>query len=69
MLMGPSVILAFISGSQMPVMIRAKDNGKGKANKIVWKIIGKPAVLNFKRSPQQEKMNKELLYQETSRVR
>ena len=42
---------------------------KGKAAKINWKILGKPAPLNFKRSSAQEKMDKELTYQETSRVR
>ncbi len=42
---------------------------KSKATKINWKIMGKPAPLEFKRSPQQEKMQKELTYQETSRVR
>ena len=42
---------------------------KGKATKIAFKVLGKPAVLDFKRSPQMEKMQKELTYQETSRVR
>lgn len=42
---------------------------KGKPTKIAWKILGKPAPLNFKRSPEMQKMEKELTYQETSRVR
>jgi len=42
---------------------------KGKGAKIAFKILGKPAVLNYKYSPKQQSVNKELLYQETSRVR
>lgn len=49
----------------MATMFRTKS----KATKINHKILGKPAPLNFKRSPQMEKMQKELTYQETSRVR
>lgn len=51
----------------MPVMPRPFKNKK--ANEIVFKLIGKPPVLDFKQSPQQKRLNKELMYQETSRVR
>jgi hypothetical protein len=54
-----------LKGVTMATMFRPK----GKAAKINWKILGKPAPLNFKRSSAQEKMDKELTYQETSRVR
>ncbi len=40
-----------------------------KAAKIAWKITGKPANLEDKRSSLQEKVDKELTYQETTRVR
>ena len=39
------------------------------ATAIAWKILGKPANLSFKRSKQQEYVNKMLLSQETSRVK
>jgi hypothetical protein len=49
----------------MPVAPRAK----GKAQKIAFKILGKPANLSFKRSPQQEYVNELLISQESSRVK
>lgn len=46
------------------------DNHKdSKATKIAFSVLGKPANLDFKRSPAQERLNRELLAQETSRVR
>jgi len=42
---------------------------KGKAAKIAFKILGTPANLKFKRSKEQERVNQQLLSQETSRVR
>lgn len=49
----------------MSLMIRPK----GKATQIAFSILGKPANMQFKRSQAQEKANKELTYQETSRER
>lgn len=49
----------------MPAMPRPK----GKATKIAFKILGVPGAIAFKRSKQQDKINKQLLYQETQRVR
>jgi hypothetical protein len=49
----------------MPAMPRANI----KATKIAYQIIGKPANLNFKRPPQLEKVYKQLVYQNTLRVR
>lgn len=49
----------------MPMMIRSNK----KATKIVFDILGKPAALKFKRSAAQQKLNEQLLAQETSRVK
>jgi hypothetical protein len=49
----------------MPAMPRPK----GKARKIAYKLLGVPANIAFKRSKQQKKVNKRLLYEETDRVR
>lgn len=40
-----------------------------KATKIAFKILGVPAPLRFKRSKAQEQLNKQLLAQETSRIK
>ena len=49
----------------MPVMPRVKN----KATKIAWSIIGKPLSTNVKKSPTQSKINKQLVFEETTRVR
>ena len=49
----------------MPVMLRPK----GKAKKIAFKILGKPANLQFKPNKDQRKVNQRLLYEETFRAR
>lgn len=49
----------------MPIMIRPD----GKAKKIAFAILGKPANLQDKRSSEQKLLDKKLLYQDTSRVR
>ena len=48
----------------MPAMIRSK-----KAEKIVWSILQKPFNLQEKKSPEQERLDKELLQQWTQRQR
>lgn len=65
MLMVLRDIFKLISGSAMPCAPRQNK----KATKIAWKITGKPANLENKRSSMQEKVDKALLYQETTRVR
>ena len=49
----------------MPFMPRMP----GKATKIAYKILGKPAPLTFKRTVAQKKVNRRLLFEETARVR
>lgn len=49
----------------MPAMLRIS----GKAMKIAYKILGVPANVKFKRTPEQERINKRLLFEETVRVR
>jgi len=49
----------------MPTMIRSNK----KATKIAFDILGKPAPLKFKRSAAQEKLNQQLLSQESSRIK
>lgn len=44
-----------------------RQNKKG--TKIAFAILGTPANLKFKRSPQQEWVNKMLLSQESSRIK
>lgn len=55
-----------ISGN-MPAAPRQKVNAK--ANQIAFKVKGVPANLKFKRSKEQEQVNKMLIAQETSRAR
>ena len=50
----------------MAAMPRVKDS---KATKICFKILGTPQNYLFKRSKEQERVNRQLLFQETSRVR
>lgn len=49
----------------MPAMPRPK----GKATKIAYKILGVPGPIAFKRSKEQKKINKVLLFQESQRIR
>jgi len=49
----------------MPAMPRMT----GKARKIAYAILGKPANMTVKRTKAQEKLNRNLIYQETYRVR
>ena len=49
----------------MPAMPRANK----RAQKIAWNITGKPANFEDKKSAVMKKVDKELTYQETSRVR
>lgn len=49
----------------MPSMIRMP--GKGK--KIAWKILGMPANIAFKPTEKQRKLNRALIFQETTRMR
>lgn len=49
----------------MPAMPRAL----GKSTKVAYKIMGMPANIAHKRSKQEKKINKRLLYEETFRVR
>lgn len=49
----------------MPVMPRLP--GKGK--KMAYKILGVPKNISFKPTKEQRKINKRLLFEETSRVR
>ena len=50
----------------MPNMLR---NPKSKAAKIAYKIMGIPDNMKFQRSKEQEKWNRKLLFEESSRVR
>ncbi len=49
----------------MTAMVRPK----GKATKIAFKILGKPANMQTKKSKKQTKVNKRLEFEETARVR
>lgn len=49
----------------MPAMPRLP--GKGK--KIAYKILGVPANIAFKRDAKEKKVNKRLIFEETTRVR
>jgi hypothetical protein len=49
----------------MPAMPRPKT----KATKVAHKIMGVPQNIAFKRSPEQNRINKQLLMQETARVK
>lgn len=49
----------------MPAMPRSNVLG----TKIAFSVLGKPANLSFRRSKEQQAVNKQLLFQETSRVR
>ena len=40
-----------------------------KATKIAYKILGVPANIKAKRTPKQEKINKQLVFQETTRMK
>lgn len=40
-----------------------------KTTKIAFKIIGIPANIAFKRNKKQQKVNKRLVFEETTRVR
>jgi len=49
----------------MPAMPRVM----GKATKVAYKIMGIPANIAHKRTKAEKKVNKQLLYEETSRAR
>jgi hypothetical protein len=49
----------------MPTMIRIP----GKPKKIAYKILGVPANIEHKRSSTDKKINKRLIFEETTRVR
>ena len=49
----------------MCVMLRIK----GKPTQIAYKILGVPANMQSKRTPEQKNINKRLIFEETSRVR
>lgn len=49
----------------MPAMLRIP----GKATKIAYNLLGKPASLKYKRTHKQEVINKQLIMQETTRAR
>lgn len=49
----------------MPSMPRQKTKG----TKVAFNLLGVPANFKFKRSKEQERVNQQLLFQETSRVR
>ncbi len=49
----------------MPSMIRMP--GKGK--KIAWRILGKPANIAYKPDDRERKLNRTLIFQETTRMR
>ncbi len=42
---------------------------QGEGKKIAYKVLGKPANLQFKRSKIQKEINSRLVYDETYRVR
>ena len=49
----------------MPTMPRVK----GKETKIAWSILGKPLAYAMKKTPYQSKIDKRLVFEETTRVR
>lgn len=49
----------------MPAMRRINK----KAEKIAFKIMGKPANIAFKRDKEQQRINKRLIFEETVRAR
>jgi hypothetical protein len=49
----------------MPAMVRPS----GKAKKIAYAILGVPANMRDKKTSKQEQEDKELVFQETTRVR
>ena len=49
----------------MPAMPRVK----GKPTKIAYKILGIPANIAFKRDEKQKRINRRLVFEETTRVR
>jgi len=49
----------------MPTMIRIP----GKAKKIAYKILGVPANISYKRDEIEKKINKRLIFEESTRVR
>lgn len=49
----------------MPAMVRPE----GKARKIAYSILGVPANMQDKKSPLKSREDKELVFQETVRVR
>lgn len=49
----------------MPVMLRPP----GKAKKIAYKILGVPANIQSKRDKEQKRINRRLIFEETTRVR
>lgn len=51
--------------NKMPTMVRIH----GKPENIAFKILGTPPNLKYKRTKEQEKINKRLLFEETTRVR
>jgi hypothetical protein len=57
--------ILFLKSGKMPAMPRSNK----RATKVAFKILGTPANLEFKRSKQQEYVNKMLISQETSRVK
>lgn len=49
----------------MPAMVRPK----GLGTKVAFAILGRPANMQSKSSAKKKKADRELLYQETSRMR
>lgn len=49
----------------MPAMPRMS----GKAAQIAYKILGKPANMQSKKTPRQQQINTRLVFEETQRVR
>lgn len=49
----------------MPAMLRVK----GKATKIAYAILGKPAPIAHKRTKAEKRINRRLLFEESARVR
>ena len=49
----------------MPTMIRMP----GKPKKIAYKILGVPANIEYKRDSIEKKINKRLIFEESTRVR
>jgi hypothetical protein len=49
----------------MPQMLRTKS----KATKIAYKVLGKPLNLQVKKSPKEKRVDRRLIFEETTRVR